>query len=93
MASSRTWNGVTQSIFDCVKTTSAEQHGTVYAPPDADEGTATTDTPVGQVVVGFKLDTSAATLTYTIQKKPFLVSDSQIFNGIDDTVNGCRSAT
>jgi len=42
------------------------------------EGTATTSIPaLGSIVLGFKLDSSGA-LTYTIQKKPFIVSESQI---------------
>jgi hypothetical protein len=88
MSSSKAWNGVTESIFDCVKATSAKDHGTRYDPPSADRGTASTDTPVGAVVLGFNL--SNGTLTYTIQKKPFLVSDSQIWDGIDHTINACR---
>ncbi len=89
MASSKSWNGITESIFSCVKTTSEKDHGTKYAPPNADTGTATTDTAVGTVVLGFQL--SGGTLTYTIQKKPFIVPESTIWDGINDTINECRS--
>jgi len=88
MSSSKTWNGVTESIFDCVKATSNSQHGTVYNPSDGDQGTATTSTPVGDVVLSFNL--ANGSLTYTIQKKPLIVSDSQIWDGISETLNTCR---
>lgn len=88
MSSSKSWNGVTNQIFSCVKQKSEKDHGTVYDPPDADSGKATTDTPVGNVVLGFNLADS--TLTYTIEHKPFIVSDSQIWDGINDTINACR---
>jgi hypothetical protein len=90
MSSSKTWYGVTPEIFTCVKTTSEHDHGTKYDPPDADQGTATTSIPaIGEIVLGFNRDSSGA-LTYTIQKKPFIVSESQIWNGINDSINGCR---
>jgi hypothetical protein len=89
MPSSKSWSGVTESIFACVKTTSQKQHGTVYEPPNADSGTATTKTPVGTVKLSFVL--ANETLTYTIQSKPIIVSESQIWNGIDETIKGCRT--
>jgi hypothetical protein len=90
MSSSKTWNGVTESIFDCVKAESEREHGTKYDPPNGDQGTATTSTPVGDVVLRFDLQPSGA-LTYTILKKPFLVSESQIWDGIADGLNACRA--
>jgi hypothetical protein len=89
MSSSKTWNGVTESIFDCVKANSQRDHGTTYDPPDGDHGTSTTSTVVGDVVLTFDLQASGA-LTYTIDKKPMLVSESQIWDGISDSINACR---
>ena len=90
MSSSKTWYGVTPEIFTCVKTTSEHDHGTKYDPPDANQGTATTWVPaIGSIVLGFNLDSSGA-LTYTIEKKPWIVSESQIWNGINESINGCR---
>jgi hypothetical protein len=94
MSSSRTWSGVRPDIFACVKATSARDHRTKYQPSDAHQGTATTEITVfgktvGTIVLGFNLDSSDA-LTYTIQEKPSIVSESQIWNGINDTIDGCR---
>jgi hypothetical protein len=87
--STRSWQNITQAIFDCVVATSAKEHGTIYNPPGADSGTATTNTPVGSVVVGFTFDPLTEVLTYTILKKPFVVPDSQIWSGINGTIEGC----
>jgi hypothetical protein len=89
--SSKTWNGVTPAMFACVKAGSARDHGTKYQPPDGDKGTATTDvTAVGTIVLGFELDPGGA-LTYTIQKKPMLVPESEIWSGIDSAIKGCKT--
>jgi hypothetical protein len=92
MADCQTFDGVTPAVFACVKQQSAQQHGTVYAPPDASTGTATTDTPVGTVVVSFDLDTATVAITYCIVKKPFLVTESEIWNGIQSTINACQQS-
>lgn len=84
----RTFDGVTAAVFDCVKQTSAKQHGTVYTGDD--QGTATTNSPVGQVVLGYAFNSSQSTITYTIQKKPGIVSDSEIWNGIQNTIDQCQ---
>lgn len=89
MSKTRSFGGVTETIWQCVKSTSEKEHGTKYEPPDADQGTATTNTPVGQVVTGFDFVAAKDTVTYTIQKKPFLVSDDQIWNGIQETIDHC----
>jgi hypothetical protein len=88
MSDAKSYNGVTPAIFDCVKKTSEAEHGTKYTP--GDKGTATTTTPVGTVVLGFSLDPAASTLTYTIDKKPFIVPASTIWDGVSDTINKCR---
>lgn len=91
MSKCQTFNNVDQALFDCVKKSSASEHGTVYDPPDADKGTATTKTIVGKVVLSFDLDTTAQTIKYCIVSKPFVVSSSQIFDGIKDSIDACRS--
>jgi hypothetical protein len=90
MANSKIFGGVTPAIWDCVKTTSYNDHGTVYAPAGANQGTATTDTLVGTVALNFNFDPIKDTVAYTIVKKPFLVSADQIWNGIQDTIDGCN---
>ncbi len=92
MAKTRSFGGVTSAIWECVKTTSYNEHGTVYAPPGATQGTATTSTPVGDVVLDFNYESSKDTVTYTITKKPFIVSDNTIWDGIQETIDGCSNS-
>lgn len=90
MSNTKIFGGITAAIWECVKTTSYKDHGTVYAPEGAAKGTATTDVPViGTIQVGFDYDAVKDTVTYNIIKKPFLVSANQIWDGIQDTINGC----
>jgi hypothetical protein len=90
MATSKTFNGVTAAIWERVKSASEREHGTVYT--EGDSGTATTNTPVGKIILEFKLDTAAQSVTYTIVKKPpFVVSTEQIWNGIQEAIQSCRS--
>jgi hypothetical protein len=89
MAKTRSFGSVTAAVWSCVKSTSLSEHGTVYAPEGSNVGTATTSTVVGQVVLGFNYDPVKDTVTYTIQQKPFIVSDDQIWNGIQDTIDHC----
>ena len=89
MAKKRSFGNVTPAIWECVKTTSYKEHGTVYAPPGATKGTATTSTFVGEVVLDFDYEESKDTVSYTIVKKPFVVSDDQIWNGIQETIDHC----
>ena len=58
--SSKSYKNITAAIFSCVKTISEKEHGTVYDPPDANQGTATTDTAVGKVIVSFDLNPTRA---------------------------------
>jgi hypothetical protein len=92
MADCRTFNGVTAAVFACVKQQSAQEHGTVYAPPDGTSGTATTGTAVGKVVVSFELDTAAASITYCIVQKPLLAPESAVWNGIASTISACQQS-
>jgi hypothetical protein len=88
----KVFHGVTSAIFACVKTKSREEHGTTYDPPDADSGTATTSTLLGIVVLGFKFDPDKAELTYTLIRKGWMVPISQVWSGIGDTIESCRSS-
>ncbi|CAN5115298.1 hypothetical protein BH09BAC6_BH09BAC6_07610 [soil metagenome] len=92
MAKTKTFNGVTPAIWECVKTTSLQEHGTIYAPAGATKGTATTSTIVGDVVLNFDFESSAGTVTYTIVKKPFIVGESTIWDGIQDTIDSCNQS-
>lgn len=91
MTDCRTFNGVDQSIFACVKQRSLEEHGTIYEPAVGNQGTATTKVPlVGTVVVSFNLEPATESITYCVVSKPWIVSASQIFDGIGETINSCR---
>jgi hypothetical protein len=92
MADCQTFNGVTPAVFACVKQQSAQQHGTVYNPPDGTTGTATTTTPVGTVVVSFDLDTSTGAITYCIVSKPWIAPESAIWDGINSTISACQQS-
>jgi hypothetical protein len=92
MSDCKTFNGVSMNLFDCIKKSSATEHDTVYDPPNASQGTATTKTPVGTVVVSFDLNATNGALEYCIVKKPFLAPASAIWEGITDTINACRKS-
>jgi hypothetical protein len=88
--SSKTYNSITQAIWDCVKTTSYNQNGTIYDPADANQGTSTTDIMgVGKVVLTFDFDPNQETLEYTITQKPGIVWDSEIWSGIESSIEAC----
>lgn len=91
MSDSKVFDGVTEKVFACVKTSSFKEHGTVYDPSTGNKGTATTKVPfIGTVVLDFDLDPSTAKITYTIRSKPGIVPASQIFDGIQSSINGCK---
>ena len=87
--SSKSYDGVTQAVWQCVKANSISQNKAVYDPPDGAQGTVTIPTPVGTVVLEFELDPTASTVTYTITSKPFLVPESALWSGIGDSIDGC----
>ena len=89
MSDCQTFNNVTPAIFDCVKQSSGKEHGTVYDPPSGNKGTATTKTVVGTIVVSFDLNPAAGSITYCIVSKPWIVTDSEIFNGVASSISAC----
>jgi hypothetical protein len=89
MGASKTYTGVTQTVWDCVKSSSIAKRGTVYDPSDGTQGTATTETGVGKLVMGFSFDAGASTITYTINSKPFIVTEGEIWSGIQDSISAC----
>ncbi len=91
MAKSRTFGGVTTAVWQCLKTTSEKEHGTVYAPAGADQGTATTDSKIGTFVFSFDYNAQKDSVTYTVKQKPFFVTDGEIWNGIQEAIDHCGS--
>ena len=87
--SSKSFEGVTSSVWDCVKAKSIQENKAVYDPADGTAGTVTIPTPVGTLVLEFALDAAASTVTYTVKSKPFLVPESAMWNGIQDSIEGC----
>jgi hypothetical protein len=82
---------VAPAIFSCVKTETQQQHGTNYVPKDANKGTATSSTPMYSVVLDFDFNPASGDLTYTLIGKSWIVPISEVWSGIGDTTNTCRS--
>lgn len=92
MAKTKTFSGVTPAKWECLKTTSFQEHGTIYTPPTALRGTATTNTPVGEVILNYDYNAANNDVTYTIEKKPFIVGEGTIWNGIQTSLDGCSNS-
>jgi len=91
MADSKTFSGVTPAVFECVKTTSKEEHNTDYIAADGNKGEAVTKVfLIGTVTLDFDLDPAASAIKYTIKSKPNIVGASKIWDGIQDTIDRCR---
>ena len=88
-SASRTFDGVTPQIWNCIKNDSMRKHNTVYEPSDGDCGTATTSTIVGMLALSYTFAPEQCTITFTIEHKPILVPASQIWDGIQDAIDRC----
>lgn len=88
-STSKTFDGVTPDVWNCIKDDSKRKHDTVYDPPDGDNGTATTSTIVGKLELAYSFDSEQSKITFTIEHKPILVPASQIWDGIQDAINKC----
>jgi len=87
MTKEKTYSGVTQEIWECIKATTWAEHKTFITP--GNQGTATTETIVGQLVLEFKFDSSQKNLHYKIVKKPFLATEGQIWDKFDKSIQNC----
>ena len=88
----RSFEGVSVAVWERMKATGRDEHGTVFEETGENCGTATTRTPVGTVVLEFQLDPAAERVTSTIVKRPMLAPSSLIWGGIASTIERCRSA-
>ena len=88
---SKTFEGVTPEIWNFIREESRRKHDTVYDPPDADIGTATTSTIVGRLELSYQFDRGGNVVTFTIEQKPMLVPTSQIWDGIQKAIDSCAS--
>lgn len=86
----RTFSGVSEGVWSCVKSKSREEHGTAYEPPGARHGRATTRKSVGDFVLDFSFDPNAKKITYGIVDKPWFVVTSLIWDGIEEAIARCK---
>jgi hypothetical protein len=93
MAATKTFPGVTSSVWYTIKTMTEKEQGTKYDPPEGHRGTSTTPTPVGVVVLGFEFDEVQSTVTYSIHQKPVFVSEELIWSTIEKGILRCQSSS
>lgn len=91
MPESKTFNGVTQQTWERLQALGRERHGTEFQPSDDCNGTATTPTPFGKIVLDYAHDVQRQTITYTIVAKPMFVMSPMIWSGIEQTIDGLRT--
>ena len=91
MAKEQTFNGVTQDVWQHLKAQSAAEFGTVYEPPNANQGVATTRTPVGDVVLAFDFHPDTETLTYRIEKKPIILTSKVLFDRTQERIDALKN--
>lgn len=86
----KTFPGVSEGVWRCVKSNSRKEHGTAYEPAGARQGRSTTRKWVGDVVLDFSFDPEAQKITYGIVDKPWIVPKSAIWDGIEEAIVQCR---
>ena len=86
----KTFPGVSEVIWRCVKSNSRQEHGTAYEPAGARRGRSTTRKWVGDIVLDFSFDPEAKKITYGIVDKPWIVPKSAIWDGIEEAIEQCR---
>jgi hypothetical protein len=91
MAEERTFDDVTWELWERVRAYGERQHGTVFRGASDDEGTATTRTVIGDIVLAYVLDLERGCITYRIERKPIFVAAAQIWDGIGRAIERCRS--
>ena len=87
----KTFLDVTPEIAECARQTSELDYDLVFEPAGEDNGTVITETLIGKVVLDYDYDTTAETMHYCIVGKPWIVTTNQVFDGIEDTFEGCRA--
>lgn len=90
MQDSRTFDDVSTDVWERVKTIARDRFGTTFDPEKSPAGTATTITPIGDVVIDYALDADAEQITYTLRRKPMLILSVQIWTGLAETIDRCR---
>lgn len=90
MQDQRTFDDVSFDVWERVKSIARERFGTTFDPESSPEGTATTSTPIGDVVIDYALDAASEQITYTLRRKPMLILSGQIWSGLAETIDRCR---
>lgn len=90
MPDSRTFDDVSIDVWEKVKTLARDRFGTIFDPESSPAGTATTVTPIGDVVIDYALDADTEQITYTLRRKPMLILSGQIWTGLAETIDRCR---
>ena len=93
MADKKTFDDVSPEVWERVKAVARDRFGTVFAAEANTCGTATTATPIGQVVLEYDHDPDARQITYTLRKKPMLILSGQIWSGLAETIEQCKQDT
>ena len=93
MQDKRTFDDVSPEVWEQVKTIARDRFGTVFAPDASSCGTATTATPIGQVLLDYDHDANTRQITYTLRKKPMLILSGQIWSGLAETIEQCKHKT
>lgn len=90
MRDERTFDGVSEEVWERVKAIARIRFGTTFDPEASASGTATTTTAIGEVVMDFALDPEAEQITYVLRRKPLLILSGQIWSGLAETIAQCR---
>ncbi|MGH7046874.1 MAG: class I SAM-dependent methyltransferase [Stellaceae bacterium] len=92
MPSTRVLSGVTPAVLACLKEFGRVEHGIVYDPPDGSTFTASRQTRLGECVIDFAHDEATDELTVTFVKKPLLLPEGLLWDGLLTAVERFRSA-
>lgn len=90
MRDSRTFEDVSVDVWERVKTMARDRFGTTFDPETSPAGTATTATPIGDVVIDYALDPETEEITYTLRRKPMLILSGQIWSGLAEAIDRSR---
>ena len=90
MSGIRTFPGVTPDTLSRMQELGRASYGIVYNPPVGSAGTATSQTPLGQIVIEFVHNNENSELTLTLIEKPPLLPEKLLWSGFVNTLNSCR---
>jgi hypothetical protein len=86
----RTFDKISPELWQRMVEHGQRAHGTVFEPEQGEQGVATTRTPIGIIALSYTLHEGQDSVTYRIERKPFLVSSAQIWSGLESAIERCR---